>query len=121
MDAEPGLSEQYRMASPWPIFIALGIPIAELGIIFGLFPLSVGGLLLFGGSAAGMAFESGYAKTPWRGLFGVALPLGVLGAAFIFTRIALPSRGLAIVAAAVILAAAGVAGILFSPTAEPEY
>ncbi|WP_336022364.1 DUF7541 family protein [Halobellus salinisoli] len=121
MDAEPGLSEQYRMASPWPIFIALGIPIAELGIIFGLLPLSVGGLLLFGGSAAGMAFESGYAKTPWRGLFGVALPLAVLGVAFVYTRINLPSRGLSIVAAAVILAAAGLAGTVFTPAEEPAY
>ncbi|WP_049985443.1 DUF7541 family protein [Halobellus rufus] len=121
MDAEPGLSDQYRMASPWPVFVALGIPIAELGIIFGLFPLSVGGLLLFGGSAAGMAFESGYAKTPWRGLFGVAVPLAALGAAFVFTAIDLPDRGIAIAAAAAILAAAGIAGTLFSPTEAPEY
>ncbi|WP_144901306.1 DUF7541 family protein [Halobellus captivus] len=121
MDAEPGLSEQYRMASPWPLFVALGVPIAELGIVFGLFPLSVGGLLLFGGSVAGMAFESGYAKTPWRGLIGVALPLAALGAAFAFTRIDLPGRGFAIIAAAAILVAAGVAGTLFTPTQKPGY
>ncbi|QCC48008.1 DUF7541 family protein [Halobellus limi] len=121
MDAEPGLSEQYRMASPWPLFIALGIPIAELGILFSLFPIAVGGLLLFGGSVAGMATESGYARTPWRGLIGVAAPLAVLGLSFMFTRIGLPNRGLAIVAAAVILVAAGVAGILFSPDRGPTY
>ena len=109
------------MASPWPVFIALGIPIAELGILFGLLPLAVGGLLLFGGSVAGMATESGYARTPWRGLIGVSAPLAVLGLAFMFTRIGLPNRGLAIVAAAAILVAAGVAGTLFSPTREPSY
>jgi len=121
MDAEPGLSEQYRMASPWPLFVALGIPIAELGILFGLFPLAVGGLLLFGGSVAGMATESGYAQTPWRALVGVAVPLFALGFAFVYSGIDLPDRGLAIVAAGVILVAAGVVGTLFSRGPEPTY
>jgi len=121
MDAEPGLSEQYRMASPWPLFIALGIPIAELGILFGLLPLAVGGLLLFGGSVAGMATESGYARTPWRALVVVAIPLAALGAGFVFTTINLPNRGFAIVAAAVILAATGVVGSAFNTTNDPTY
>ncbi|MFB6089820.1 MAG: cox cluster protein [Halobellus sp.] len=121
MSADPGLTEQYRMASPWPLFIALGIPIAELGILFGLFPLAVGGLLLFGGSVAGMTTETGYARTPWRALVGVAVPLAALGVAFVFTPIDLPNRGTAIVAAAVILVAAGAAGALFSRDQEPAY
>jgi hypothetical protein len=122
MDAEPGLSEQYRMASPWPLFIALGIPIAELGILFGLFPLSVGGLLLFGGSVAGMATESSYARTPWRAMVVVAIPLAALGLGFIYTSINLPDRGFAIIAAAVILVAGGLAGSLFAQdTEEPTY
>jgi len=122
MDAEPGLSEQYRMASPWPLFIALGVPIAELGILFGLFPLSVGGLLLFGGSVAGMATESSYARTPWRAMMVVAIPLAALGLGFIYTSINLPDRGFAIIAAAVILVAGGLAGSLFAQdTEEPTY
>ncbi|MGQ4555976.1 DUF7541 family protein [Halobellus sp. GM3] len=121
MDAEPGLSEQYRMASPWPVFVALGIPIAEVGILFGLFPLAVGGLLLFGGSVAGMATESGYARTPWRAMAVVSVPLFALGLAFLFTGLDLPDRGLAIVAAAVILVAAGAVGSLFSRGPEPAY
>ncbi|RLM94712.1 cox cluster protein [Halobellus sp. Atlit-38R] len=122
MDAEPGLSEQYRMASPWPLFIALGVPIAELGILFGLFPLSVGGLLLFGGSVAGMATESSYARTPWRAMVVVAIPLAALGLGFIYTSINLPDRGFAIIAAAVILVAGGLAGSLFAQdTEEPAY
>lgn len=122
MDAEPGLSEQYRMASPWPLFIALGVPIAELGILFGLFPLSVGGLLLFGGSVAGMATESSYARTPWRAMVIVAIPLAALGLGFIYTSINLPDRGFAIIAAAVILVAGGLAGSLFAQdTEEPTY
>jgi hypothetical protein len=121
MDAEPGLSEQYRTASPWPLFVALGIPISELGILFGLFPLAVGGLLLFGGSVAGLVTESSYARTPWRALFAVSVPLFALGAAFMYTAIDLPDRGLAIVAAGVILVAAGLAGTLFTPDGEPAY
>mgnify|MGYP006282496053 FL=1 len=110
------------MASPWPLFIALGVPIAELGILFGLFPLSVGGLLLFGGSVAGMATESSYARTPWRAMVIVAIPLAALGLGFIYTSINLPDRGFAIIAAAVILVAGGLAGSLFAQdTEEPTY
>jgi len=121
MSTDPGLSEQYRMASPWPLFVAVGIPIAELGILFGLFPLSVGGLLLFGGSVAGMSTESGYARTLWRGLIGVAVPLAALGLAFAYTPIDLPTRGMAIVAASIILAVAGAAGVVFDHDREPAY
>ncbi|RLM59390.1 cox cluster protein [Halobellus sp. Atlit-31R] len=122
MDAEPGLSEQYRMASPWPLFIALGIPIAEIGILFSLFPLAVGGLLLFGGSVAGMATETRYAQTPWRAMVVVALPLAALGLGFVYTSIDLPDRGFAIVAAAAILVAGGLAGSLFAQDREePTY
>ncbi|ERG96627.1 hypothetical protein [Haloquadratum walsbyi] len=121
MEDTPGLSEQYRKASPWPLFVALGIPLSELGILFGLFPVAVGGLLLFGGSAAGMAAESGYAQTAWRGMAGVAAILVVLGLSFVFTTLDLPDRGTAILAAATILVAAAIAGELFARDVEPTY
>jgi hypothetical protein len=121
VDVEPGLSDQYRMASPWPLFVALGVPIAEIGILFDLLPVAVGGLLLFGGSAAGLATEAGYARTPWRGLVGAAIPLAGLGAGFLFTPIDLPNRGIAIVAAAAILVAIAAAGALFAQDGEPAY
>ncbi|MBB6645945.1 DUF7541 family protein [Halobellus ruber] len=120
-EPEPGLSEQYRRASPWPLFVALGIPIAEVGIVFDLFPIAVGGLLLFGGSAAGMATEAGYAKTPWRALVGAAVPFAALGLGFVYTPIDLPDRGYAILAAAAILVAIAVAGRLFAQDADPPY
>jgi len=47
MNETPGLSEQYRKTSPWPLFIALGVPISEIGLVFDIFPVAVGGLLLF--------------------------------------------------------------------------
>ena len=121
MDAEPGLSEQYRTASPWPVFVALGIPIAEVGILFELLPVAVGGLLLFGGSVAGLATEAGYAETPWRALVGAAIPFAALGIGFLFTDINLPNRGVAILAAAVILVAVAAAGTLFVPDRDSAY
>jgi hypothetical protein len=121
MDAEPGLSEQYRMASPWPVFVALGIPVAEIGILFDVLPVAVGGLLLFGGSAAGLATEAGYAQTPWRALAGAAIPFAALGIGFLFTAINLPNRGVAILAAVVIMIAVAAAGTLFAPDQDPAY
>jgi hypothetical protein len=121
MDAEPGLSEQYRTASPWPVFVALGIPIAEIGILFDVLPIAVGGLLLFGGSAAGLATEAGYAETPWRALVGAAVPLAALGIGFLYTAINLPNRGVAILAAAGILVAIAAASTLFAPDQDPAY
>lgn len=76
MEDQPGLSDEYRMSSPWPVFVALGLVLSELGVLFGIIPLSVGGLLLFVGSIAGILTESGYTDDLWR-------VLGVLGAALI--------------------------------------
>lgn len=75
MEEEPGLSDQYRKASPWPVFIALGLGIAEVGVFLDLIALAVGGLLLLVGSLAGILSESGYIATPWPfvGALGVVL------------------------------------------------
>ncbi|WP_136602157.1 DUF7541 family protein [Salinigranum halophilum] len=113
MDEQPGLSEQYRMASPWPIFIALGIPIAELGILFDLFPLSVGGLILFCGSVSGILQEAGYVESPWRALGVLAVVLLGIGAAFTFTDLNLVTRGYAIIVTGVLLVVGAAAGELF--------
>jgi hypothetical protein len=113
MDEQPGLSEQYRMASPWPIFIALGIPIAELGILFDLFPLAVGGLILFGGSVSGILQEAGYVDSPWRAIGTFAVVLLVVGALFVVSDLNLVTRGYAVVTAGALLLLGGVAGELF--------
>lgn len=112
MDDNPGLSDQYRRASPWPVFIALGIPIAELGILFGVVALSVGGLVLFCGSIAGMLEETGYVATPWRALGIMAVICLSGGATFLFP-LGLATRGYAIIAAGILLLLGGVAGELF--------
>jgi hypothetical protein len=80
-EVEPGLSERYRKASPWPVFVALGFVIAEVGVVLGFFPIAVGGLLLFGGTVAGILNEAGYVARPDRSLValgGVVLAFGLL-------------------------------------------
>lgn len=118
MDEQPGLSDQYRRASPWPLFVALGIPIAEIGVLFDVFAVAVGGLLLFCGSITGMLRESGYAKTPWRPLGAFAVVLVAVGSVLAFTDVSLVTRGYAIITAGVFLAVVGIGGELFVPKRE---
>jgi len=80
MEEQPGLSDQYRTASPWPVFVALGLALSEIGVFIGLFPVAVFGLILFGGSIAGILTESGYAERPWPTLLGVGVLLAGIAA-----------------------------------------
>ena len=80
MEEQPGLSDQYRTASPWPVFVALGLVLSEIGVFIGLFPVAVFGLILFGGSIAGILTESGYVTRPWPTLVGVGVVLTVIAA-----------------------------------------
>lgn len=93
MDDQPGLSDQYRMSSPWPLFVALGLVISELGILLGIIPLSVGGLLLFSGSIAGIVTEAGYTEQAWGILGGLGLVLIALGGILVATQV--PSASVA--------------------------
>jgi len=80
MEEQPGLSDQYRTASPWPVFVAMGLVLSEIGVFIGLFPVAVFGLILFGGSIAGILTESGYVTRPWPTLVGVGVVLAVIAA-----------------------------------------
>jgi hypothetical protein len=119
MDEQPGLSDQYRTASPWPMFVAFGIPIAEVGILFDLFALSVGGLLLFCGSVAGLLQEAGYVETPWPALVAAAALCIVVGGVLGFTDLVslgtvdLVTRGQAVLVAGVLLGLGGLVGRVF--------
>ena len=119
MDETPGLSEQYRKASPWPLFIALGVPISEIGIVFDVLPVAVGGLLLFCGCLAGMLQESGYIETPWRALGVMALLLFGVGGAIFFVdpqvAVDMTMRAYAVLASGAILIAGVIAGTLLVP------
>jgi len=121
MDQQPGLSDQYRRASPWPLFVALGLPIAEIGILFALVPVAVGGLLLFVGSIAGITQESGYVERPWNLLAGLGVVLFVLGAALALSQVApisadafvtaLESNGLVLRGVSIVIAGAIALGV----------
>ncbi|MFB6182991.1 MAG: cox cluster protein [Haloarculaceae archaeon] len=129
MDEQPGLSERYRTASPWPLFVAVGLALSEVGIFLGSFPVAVGGLLLFGASVSGILRESGYVSRPWRTFAAIGVVLAILGGIVVLTQanlatlsirhlVANPSgtgavgRGLAIVVAGVMMILAGVAAVL---------
>ena len=119
MDETPGLSEQYRKASPWPLFIALGVPISEIGLVFNVLPIAVGGLLLFCGCLAGMLQEAGYIDTPWRALGAMALLLVGLGGAILYINpqvgADMTMRAYAVLASAAVIIAGVVAGTLLVP------
>lgn len=93
MEDQPGLSDQYRMSSPWPVFVALGLVLSELGVLFGIVPLSVGGLLLFVGSIAGILTESGYTDGLWRVLSVLGTVLILVGGILVGTQLQLSSPG----------------------------
>jgi hypothetical protein len=130
MDEDPGLSDQYRMASPWPVFVALGLAISEVGIVVGIFSVAVAGLLLFGGSVAGILKESGYVGQLWGSLLAFGLFLSVIGGGLLVSQLdagavafldviaepagygAVVPRALAIAVAGIILLAAGGTGRL---------
>ncbi|MEF8787402.1 MAG: cox cluster protein [Haloarculaceae archaeon] len=130
-EVQPGLSDQYRKASPWPMLVALGFVISEVGVVLGLFPVTVGGLLLFGGTVSGILSESGYVEQTWRSLvaFGVfllafgALTIGLnVDASALSVDVLLDTarpfvyRGSAIAAAGLMLVAVGATLQLTSPS-----
>lgn len=69
-------------ASPWPILVALGIVLSELGVFFGVRPVSVGGLLLLVGAVAASLRDSGHVARPERAI-------AVQGAALVGVGLAL--------------------------------
>jgi hypothetical protein len=129
-DVEPAVSSADK-ASPWPLFVALGLAVGEVGVFMGLYPVAVAGLLLFVGSVAGIVTEAGYTEAPWRLLGGLGVVLVALGIWVVSTQIAAGSvdawvaavaaddtivlRGFSIAAAGVIALAASGAGAVVQP------
>jgi len=133
-EVSPGLSEQYRKASPWPMLVAFGFVISEVGVVLGLFPVTVGGLVLFGGTVAGILSESGYVEQTWLSLvvFGslvVALGVAAVGLNVDPTALSLDVlldasrpfvyRGSAIAVAGLLLAAIGATLRVADPSGTP--
>lgn len=76
MNRRSDASEGAALASPWPIVVAVGFAVSELGVFVGSVPVAVGGLILFGGAGAGLAHDAGYGSSP-------AGPLLVAGVLFV--------------------------------------
>ena len=121
-DAESGV-ETPRKMSPWPLFVAVGLAVAEVGIVMeGLYPVAVAGLLLFVGSVAGIVHEAGYVARPWKLLGALGLLLVLAGVGVLYSQVgtdllsALAAdsvvivRGYAILGAGVIAVFGGLAG-----------
>lgn len=116
MDEQPGLSDEYRKASPWPLFVAFGLAIFEVGIVWPLFPVAVGGLLLFVGSVVGVLRESGYIANPWKGLVAASVLCLAVGALITLTTTGtIHLRGVAVLAGGIIILAGGVFGSFWQP------
>jgi len=79
-DIEPGLSEQYRKASPWPLFVALGFVLSEVGVVLGFFAVTVVGIILFGGTVGAILQEAGYITQSWRAMVAIGALFALLGA-----------------------------------------
>ncbi|WP_049971133.1 DUF7541 family protein [Haladaptatus cibarius] len=117
MDEQPGLSDQYRKSSPWPLFVAFGLALFEVGIVMAqyLFPVAVGGMLMFVGSCVGILRESEYIKNPWKGLVvSAGLAFAVGGVVWTMTTGDVRLRGTAILIGGVILLVGAIAGALWT-------
>lgn len=115
-----------RTASPWPILVALGIAVGELGVLFGFVSLAVGGILAFGLGAASILREADVVRGRARPVLGVGILIGALGLLVWSLRVYHPTldaylamaatdgiaaRAAIVVGAAVLLVAGGLLGI----------
>lgn len=114
MTEEHAVSSAKPRASPWPIPLVLGLVTAELGIVFGgpWLPVAVFGLLLFGGSVAGILRESSYVEAIWRSALVVTI-LYAVGGALVVTLTSALLRGQALLGAALVAAIATLAAFLY--------
>lgn len=93
MEAEPesepesALSERYVKSSPWPLIVALGLVLSEIGVLFGLYPVAIAGLVMFVGSVSAIVHEAGYVSSPWRLSSGLGLALVIVGLAVVSTQV----------------------------------
>lgn len=104
-------TEQPPTSSPWPILVAAGLALSGVGAIVDLFPVAVGGLVLFAASVTGFVTESDHVSSPWPIAIGLGLAFVVGGSVLyaagtdllaIETGVGgLASRGLAITVAGV--------------------
>ncbi|ELY57097.1 hypothetical protein C491_11338 [Natronococcus amylolyticus DSM 10524] len=106
-------TEQPPTSSPWPVLIAAGLVLSEVGILVGVLPIAVGGLVLLASSITGFITESGHVSSPWPLAIGFGALFVVLGGGLYAVGteqvVAAGDDPLSLAARGVALAAAGVA------------
>ena len=88
-------------STPWPVALAFGLAVAELGIFLGFAAVAAPGVVFFGASLAGAIDEAGYGRSRPFLLAVAATAIAVLGA--VAVAAALPIRGYAMVIGALLL------------------
>ena len=78
-DGNRAVTDHKPSASLWPMFVAFGLAIAEVGVVVGVFVLTVVGFLMFTGAVTGILYESGYVESPWQTLGVLASVVLALG------------------------------------------
>ncbi|WP_435348942.1 DUF7541 family protein [Haloarchaeobius sp. HRN-SO-5] len=78
-ESQPTQTPPTPTASVWPMLIAVGLAVSEVGVLFAILPISVFGLLLFAGGLAGIVSETGYVDEPWLTLAGLGVVLVLVG------------------------------------------
>jgi hypothetical protein len=86
-EPEPGISDRYEKTSAWPLVVVFGLVLSEIGILFNLYPVAVGGLVMFVGSVAGIVNEADYVARPWRLLSALGVALVVVGLLVVSTQV----------------------------------
>lgn len=133
MSGGPTAVDDGRRTSPWPVFVALGFAVAELGVFFGVVPLAVGGIVVFGGSCSGQLAEVGHRSSLSRSLIPVGGVFVIIGVGLWFagvtdftTATVLTSprvdgvalRGVAVLTGGLVLVAAGAGTHVWSTFAD---
>jgi len=122
-DGNRAVTDHESSTSLWPMFVAFGLAIAEVGVVLGVFVLTVVGVLAFTGAVAGILEESGYVDDAWTTL-GVLAVLVVVAGTAVFTAYggvfggsalvgvpnAIAYRGLSMIAAGALALLASVVG-----------
>lgn len=125
-----GTDPKTHLMSPWPPFVAIGLVVAEIGVVLNLIPLSVGGVVLFGGSVAGILWDASVTETPWPSLGLLGGLFSVLGTGLwasqvqtyslsaviaVATTNGIAIRGAAVLVGGVLLIVGAVLGTVYEP------
>jgi len=78
-DDGTAVGERKPSSSAYPMFLAFGLAIAEVGVVLGVFVLTVVGFIAFTGSVAGILAESGYVGDGWTTLAVLGVVVFALG------------------------------------------